>query len=137
MVAPGSLLCLVYYTVYFPPKSHPTPQGSYRPCPHGIKHTNYFTKDHLRLFLLICSIWEKSPSHKHSLLDLGPACLARLPMAHRGSHQNDGFWLHCHKGLGTQDLPSAGCTNLFTPFLRTVTLLAFPARLEPCGFSMS
>lgn len=34
--------------MHFPPKSRPTLQGSYRPCPPGIKSTNCFTKDRRR-----------------------------------------------------------------------------------------
>lgn len=35
--------------MYLPTKLLPTLQGSYNPCPHGIKCTNHFIKDHLRL----------------------------------------------------------------------------------------
>lgn len=67
------------------------------------------------------------------------ACLAGgALLVHRGSHQRGGsWWCSC---CGTQDpgyLPHPGCPNLLIPLLRAVTLVAFPACLEPYGTYLS
>ena len=47
------------------PKSHPTPQCLYSPCPHGIMHTSYFNQDHLRVAVLLsCNTWGRVLSPK-------------------------------------------------------------------------
>jgi hypothetical protein len=57
--------------MYFLPKSHFTPQVSYSLHLHEIKHTSYFTKNHLRLSVFtVLQHFGKALSHK--ALIVGP-----------------------------------------------------------------
>lgn len=66
--APGVLLHInsASQTSQIPaPKSYPTPQCLYRPCPHGTKSPSYFNEDHLRVTVLLSgNTWERVLSPK-------------------------------------------------------------------------
>lgn len=110
------------------------PQCLYSICLHGIKHTNYFTKDHLSecLSLLICNTSGRVLSPE--ALISGPwtcfACQAHATFANNPSVAGSDSWQE------TQDLgylPCARCPNLLTSLLIAVTLPAIPAAPEHCG----
>lgn len=133
--------------MYFLPKSHFTPQVSYSLHLHEIKHTSYFTKDHLRLSVFtVLQHFGKALSHK--ALYCWTLDLPTWPgfIACGSSHQSASFWYHhCYV---TTAATSVGCRILttcpvptnqksFIPFLSAVTVLELQAVLEFWGSCFS
>lgn len=90
-----------------------------------IKHTSYFTENHLRIAVFTVTLGEDLSLLKYSSLDLGPAWLVGLSVsteAHIRVAAADIAAVMRPRILGHLSHP--GCPNLFIPLLRAVTLVA-------------
>lgn len=104
---------------------------------------NKDAKDNLKLVVIFlsCNTWRRALSPEELILGPWTRLPGQAPTAGRGSQQSTGCCHSSHRHLlGAQDcdhLPSAGHSNFFIPFLRALTLPAFPAGPEPCGTYLS